>query len=50
MANLDKGGKDDGPTVRYVPTRVITKTGGPGRLTVQEYDSQEKAKKGKSVR
>jgi ribose transport system substrate-binding protein len=50
MANLAKGGKDDGPAVRYVPTRVITKAGGKGKLTVQEYSAQEQAKKGKSVR
>jgi ribose transport system substrate-binding protein len=50
MANLAKGSKDDGPAVRYVPTRVITKAGGPGRLNVEEYKAQETAKKGKSVR
>jgi hypothetical protein len=36
--------------VRPVPHRVVTKAGGPGRLTVQDYNNQERVKVGKGGR
>ena len=50
MAKLAKGEKDSGPAVRAVPHRIVTKAGGPGRLTTAEYDIQENMKKGKGGR
>lgn len=50
MAEIAKGVKDAGPAVRNVPHRVVTKTGGDGRLTLQEYTVQERMKVGKGGR
>lgn len=47
MATLAKGGQDDGPALRPVPHRVVTKGGGSGKLTVAEYKAQEAKKAGK---
>jgi ribose transport system substrate-binding protein len=50
MAALARGAADTGPAVRNVPHRVVTKSGGPDRLTVQEYTIQERMKIGKGGR
>ena len=50
MAALAKGQTDSGPAVRAVPHRIVTKAGGPGRMTVQEYRIQERMKVGKGAR
>jgi len=50
MSSLAKGAADSGPPVRYVPTRIVTKTGGKGRLTIPEYNTQERMKVGKGGR
>jgi ribose transport system substrate-binding protein len=50
MAALAKGQADTGPAVRAVPHRVVTKSGGEGRLTVQDYRIQERMKVGKGAR
>jgi ribose transport system substrate-binding protein len=50
MATIAKGGTDSGPPVRPVPHRIVTKTGGPGRLTVDEYGNQERVKVGRGGR
>lgn len=50
MAALAKGQTDSGPAVRAVPHRIVTKTGGDGRLTVQDYRIQERMKVGKGAR
>jgi ribose transport system substrate-binding protein len=37
MAKLAKGEKFTGDPVRYIPYRVVTKDGGPGRLAVGPF-------------
>lgn len=50
MAELGKGGEAKGDPVRYVPFRVVTKSGGEGRLTIAQYRTEEAKKVGKSGR
>jgi ribose transport system substrate-binding protein len=50
MTAIAKGAKDTGPAVRNVPHRIVTKTGGEGRLTVNDYNVQERFKVGKGGR
>jgi ribose transport system substrate-binding protein len=50
MAKLAKGEKYAGEKLRDVPHRIVTKTGGAGRLTVAQYRAEEAAKAGKSAR
>lgn len=50
MAEIAKGAKDSGPAVRNVPHRIVTRSGGPGRLTIEEYNVQERLKRGKGGR
>lgn len=47
MADLAKGQKYSGPKLRGVQHRVVTKDGGPGRLTVAQYRAEEAKKAGK---
>jgi ribose transport system substrate-binding protein len=47
MAPLARGEKYTGAKLRGVPHRVITKDGGPGKLTVAQYHAEEAKKAGK---
>jgi ribose transport system substrate-binding protein len=47
MADLAKGHPYTGPKLRGVPHRIVTKDGGPGRLTVAQYREEEAKKAGK---
>jgi ribose transport system substrate-binding protein len=46
MAQLARGEKYTGEKLRGVPHRIVTKDGGPGRLTVAQYHDQEAKKAG----
>jgi ribose transport system substrate-binding protein len=45
MAKLAKGETYTGAKLRGVPHRLVTKDGGPGRLTVAQYRAEEQKKK-----